>query len=92
MPKVGQQGKTQKQKSGKKEKKEKELKKPSKVAQTREQLTKQAENIDANLDALKKLGLIGSGPVESSVDLTNMTKKQKKKLQMKKKRAKGTPK
>ena len=75
------------------DKKDKEMKKPSKVAQTRAELTKQVENIDANIDALKKLGLIGSGAFDQKpIDKTNMTKRQKKRAQMKKKRARGTPK
>ena len=92
MPKVNKTGNTQK-KNDKKNKKEKDAKKPSKVAQTRQELTKQAEHIDSNLESLKQLGLIGSGTFEStSIDMTNMTKKEKKKVMMKKKRAKGTPK
>ena len=90
MPKVSKPN-TQK-KTDKKTKKDKETKKPSKVAQTRQELTKQAEHIDSNLNALKQIGLIGSGTFETSIDLTNMNKKEKKKIMMKKKRAKGTPK
>ena len=95
MPKAGKPTNTnaQKKKDTKKSKKEKDTKKPSKVAQTRQELTKQAENIDSNLHALKQLGLIGSGATfDNGIDMTNMTKKEKKKVMMKKKRAKGTPK
>ncbi|EKE37028.1 hypothetical protein ENUP19_0305G0103 [Entamoeba nuttalli] len=86
MPKGGK----AKESKSKQNKKEKEVKKPSKVAQTRDELRKEAQHIDQNVDALKQLGLIGSGVVEPSTDLKLLTKREKKKLQQKAKRNRGT--
>ncbi|BFU21341.1 hypothetical protein EHI8A_190720 [Entamoeba histolytica HM-1:IMSS-B] len=86
MPKGGK----AKESKSKQNKKEKEIKKPSKVAQTRDELRKEAQHIDQNVDALKQLGLIGSGVVEPSTDLKLLTKREKKKLQQKAKRNRGT--
>ncbi|KAL7715239.1 Uncharacterized protein QTN25_007167 [Entamoeba marina] len=83
MPKTGKTSST-----SKKSNKAKDQKKPSKVAMTREAIRKEAQYLDHNTEALKLLGYAG----DNGKDVTNLTKREKKKIQAKNKRNKTVPK
>ena len=76
----------------------KPAKKPSQVARVKEDLRKKAERLDQNFEQLSRLGLIdqlstpGDAPAQGAPATLVATKRQKKKLQHKAKRAKTVPK